>query len=40
LLKFGMHIGGVKANTSIRFGVNLMNIQEDISDFMNKTKSW
>ena len=38
-LKFETHIGGLKANTSIKFGVNLINIQGVISDLMNKAKS-
>ena len=35
-LKFGTNIGGLKANTSIKFGVNLINIQEVITNFMIK----
>ena len=38
-LKFGTHIGGLKANTSINFGVNLFKIQGILSDFMHKGKS-
>ena len=38
LLKFDTRIGGLKANTSINFWVNLINI-EVISDFMQKSKS-
>ena len=37
-LKFGTHIGYLKANTSVKFGVNLMNIQGVISNFTHKTK--
>ena len=32
-LKFGMPIGGLKANASINFWVNLINTEEVISDF-------
>ena len=32
-LKFGTCIGGLKANASIKFWVNLINIEEVISDF-------
>jgi len=38
-LKFGTRIRGLKANTSIAFGVNLINIKEVISDFTHKSKS-
>ena len=38
-LKFRTHIGDLTANISIKSGINLKNIQEDISDFMHKTKS-
>ena len=38
LLKFGTHIGGLKANTIINFGMNLFNIQGIISDFTHKAK--
>ena len=38
-LKFGTRIGGLKVNTSINFGVNLINIEGVISDFMHKLKS-
>jgi len=38
-LKFDTLIGGLKANTSINFGVNLFNIQGVTSDFMHKTKA-
>ena len=38
-LKFGAHIGRLKPNTSIEFGINLINIQGVISDFTHKTKS-
>jgi len=36
-LKFGKCIGGLK-NTSIKYGVNLINIKEVKSDFMHKSK--
>jgi len=36
---FGTRIGGLKANTSIDFGVNLINIEGVISDFTHKSKS-
>jgi len=39
LLKFGTRIGGLKANTSIDFWINLINIEGVISDFMHKSKS-
>ena len=39
LLKFGTRIGGLKANTSIDFWVNLINIEGVISDFTHKSKS-
>jgi len=32
-LKFGTRIGGLKANASINFWVNLINIEDVISDF-------
>ena len=38
LLKFGTRIGGLKANTSIDFWVNLINIEGVISDFTHKSK--
>ena len=38
-LKFGAHIGGLKENTIIIFGINMINIQGVISNFMHKTKS-
>ena len=38
-LIFGTRIGGQKANTSIKFGANLINNEEVISDFMHKAKS-
>ena len=38
-LKFGTRIGNLKANTRINFGVNLINIEEVISNFMHKAKS-
>jgi len=37
-LIFGTRIGGLKANTSINFGVNLINIKGVISDFTHKLK--
>ena len=37
-LKFGTPIGGLKTNTRINFGVNLINIQRVISNFMHKAK--
>jgi len=37
-LKFNTHIGSLKANTSINFGVNLFNILGVISDFTHRTK--
>ena len=37
-LKFGTCIGGLKANISINFGVNLIKIQGVISDLMHKAK--
>ena len=36
-LKFGTHIGGLKANTSIKFGVNLINNEGVISNFTYKS---
>ena len=39
LLKFGTCIGGLKANTSIDFWVNLINIEGVINDFTHKSKS-
>jgi len=36
--KFGTCIGGLKANTSIKFGVNLINNEGVISDFTHKAK--
>ena len=39
LLKFGTRIGGLKANTSIDFWLNLINIEGVISDFTHKSKS-
>ena len=38
-LKFGTRIGGLKANISIKFGINPINIQGVTSNFMHKTKS-
>ena len=37
-LKFGTHIGGLKANASIKFGINVINIRGATSDFTHKTK--
>ena len=39
LLKFGTRIGGLKANTSIDFWTNLINIEGVISNFTHKSKS-
>ena len=39
LLKFGTRIRGLKANTSIDFWVNLINIEGVVSDFTHKLKS-
>ena len=39
LLKFGTRIGGLKANSSINFWVNVINIEGVISDFTHKSKS-
>ena len=36
-LKFGTHIWGLKANASIKFGINLFNNEGVISDFMYKS---
>jgi len=38
LLKFGTRIGGLKANTSINFWINLINNEGVISDFTHKSK--
>ena len=38
-LKFGTLIGGLKANTSISFGVNLIYIEGVISSFTHKAKA-
>ena len=38
-LKFGTRIRGLKANTSINFGVNLITIEGVISDFTHKVKA-
>ena len=38
-LKFGPHIGGLKANTRINSGVTLVKIQGVVSDFTYKSKS-
>ena len=37
-LKFGTHIGGLKANTSITFGVDLTNNEGAISNFTHEAK--
>ena len=37
-LTFGTRIGGLKANTIIKFGVNLINNEGVTSDFTHKTK--
>ena len=38
-LKFGTLIGGLKANTRIKFGMNSINSQGIMSNFKQKTKS-
>ena len=38
-LKFGTLIGGVEMSTSIKFGINLINIEGVTSNFMHKAKS-
>jgi len=38
-LKFGIHIGGLKENTSVNFGVNLITIEGVISGFMYKARA-
>jgi len=38
-LEFGTLIEGLKANTSIKFGINLIDIQGVTSNFMHKSKS-
>ena len=38
-LKLGTRIGGLKANTRIKFGINRINIRGVTSDFTHKTKS-
>ena len=38
-LKLGMRIGGLKANASIDFWVNLIYIEEVISDFTCQVKA-
>jgi len=38
-LKFDTHIGGLKANTIIKFEVNLINFQGVISNLTHKAKS-
>ena len=37
--KFGIHVGGLNSKANIKVGVNLINIEGVIRDFMNKTKS-
>ena len=37
-LKFGKHFCGVRQIRTIKFGVNQINIEGVISDFMHKTK--
>ena len=37
--KFGTRIGNLKANIITKFGVNLINNEGVISDFMHKEKS-
>jgi len=37
-LKFGTCIGGLKANTRINLGANIIKIQGIISDFTHKAK--
>ena len=39
LLKFSTRIEGLKANTSIDFWINLINIEGVISDFTHQSKS-
>ena len=38
-LKFGTCIGGLKVSARINFGLNSINIQGAISDFMHRAKS-
>jgi len=38
-LKFGTRIGGLKENSSTEFGINLINIEGVISDFIHIAKS-
>ena len=38
-LKLGIRIGGIKANTSIDFCLNLINIEGIMSGFTHKSKS-
>jgi len=38
-LKFGIPIGGLKENTSINFGINLITIERIISSFMYNAKA-
>ena len=38
-LKFGIPIGGLKENTSISFGVNLITIERVISGFTHNAKA-
>jgi len=38
-LKFGIRNGNLKVSTSFNFGINLINIEEAISDFTQKAKA-
>ena len=38
-LKFGTRIGGLNANSSIKYGINLINIRGVTSNFTHLTKS-
>ena len=38
-LKLGTHIGGLNANISIKYGINLINIRGITSDFTHLIKS-
>ena len=40
LAEIGTRIGGLKVNTSIDFGVHLINFKGVISDFTHKSKSY
>jgi len=35
-LEFGAHIGSLKANISVKFGVDLINIHGAVSDFTSE----